>query len=526
MKRKYYLPIGSLGFEPSNLCKEVGGAHQYERTTEDVRRATVRAASGRYAYLVFPENILVHPLREQFFNLTSKSAISTVVQIDLHHLNAAKLETIQKLIQRGFLVTCLFREWEPQWNKTVQSWEEHRNLLDLVCVPKHDKRKAWLAHFKYIPERLLSKVSFLFRTQNFNGQLALVNSCVLSLKNRYPKVKVSTPEGLDVWEDRAASGLSMEPMDEPSLTRQVAQSGDLKISVVIPCYNNRDYLLNVLEHLLQQDLPLAHFEIIVIDDGSSDGTQSAMTDWLSSRTENFNFSYIYSPRPLDRKMGDGMYRAGIARNLGAKYARGEYLCFLDSDILTPTYYLSQLLLEHAQFDVIQTQRLNLNMKSSGRLVKYDEVNSVKNFFSAEGGYWEVFYKTQNWMSFYMFWKYTCTYGLSLRRDLFFKAGWFRKTFIFYGFEDSELGYRLFKCGAKFHLSSLKVLHLCHKDDRSEFKNNDFARQSLLTKTAEILYLNTLDPEIFEHFKHMYNQSPVFLRRMRLWGWLFLNRLRA
>jgi GT2 family glycosyltransferase len=96
-------------------------------------------------------------------------------------------------------------------------------------------------------------------------------------------------------------------------------------------------------------------------------------------------------------------------------------------------------------------------------------------------------------------KYVCTYSLAISKSLFKKIGWFRKNYIFYGFEDTDLGYRLNKAGVPFYLSPLKVYHLYHDNERSEFFNKTYYRHLVLSKTAKIFFLNHLDPEIYEHF---------------------------
>lgn len=86
------------------------------------------------------------------------------------------------------------------------------------------------------------------------------------------------------------------------------------ISVVIPTYNRRDYLIACLESVAAQRF--APHEVIVVDDGSSDGTVEALAerrDVTLIRQENAG--------------------PGAARNAGAAAATGDYIAFLDSDDL-------------------------------------------------------------------------------------------------------------------------------------------------------------------------------------------------
>jgi glycosyltransferase involved in cell wall biosynthesis len=102
---------------------------------------------------------------------------------------------------------------------------------------------------------------------------------------------------------------------------------------VIPSYNNWIYLQNVLKHILAQDFPRENIETIIVDDGSNDSTRTGIREFFRNIRGEANVSYIYFPRSKPRVMGDDQFRAGVARNLGVKQAKGRILLFLDSDIL-------------------------------------------------------------------------------------------------------------------------------------------------------------------------------------------------
>jgi len=90
---------------------------------------------------------------------------------------------------------------------------------------------------------------------------------------------------------------------------------DLLFSVVIPTYNRRELLAAALDSIWSQTF--AGFEVIVVDDGSNDGT----LEYLSSLGERLQFLTGCNRGP------------GAARNLGCERARGQYIAFLDSDDL-------------------------------------------------------------------------------------------------------------------------------------------------------------------------------------------------
>lgn len=86
-------------------------------------------------------------------------------------------------------------------------------------------------------------------------------------------------------------------------------------SVIIPTYNRRNLVEQTLESVWAQ--MFTDFEVIVVDDGSTDGT----TDWLASQGSRIHLLKQANQGP------------SAARNLGASQASGEYLAFLDSDDL-------------------------------------------------------------------------------------------------------------------------------------------------------------------------------------------------
>jgi glycosyltransferase involved in cell wall biosynthesis len=85
------------------------------------------------------------------------------------------------------------------------------------------------------------------------------------------------------------------------------------VSVIIPCYNQAHYLGEAIESVLNQSYP--HFEIIVVDDGSTDNTSE-----VAAR---------YSRVKLLRQVNHG--RPAVGRNNGFRESHGEYIVFLDSD---------------------------------------------------------------------------------------------------------------------------------------------------------------------------------------------------
>ena len=97
------------------------------------------------------------------------------------------------------------------------------------------------------------------------------------------------------------------------------RNGRVRISVVIPTYNRREILALCLSALAAQSIARKDFEVIVVDDGSSDGTEELCREFKPP----FAFEYI-------RQANAG---AGAARRLGVEHARGEYLLMFNDDTI-------------------------------------------------------------------------------------------------------------------------------------------------------------------------------------------------
>ena len=92
---------------------------------------------------------------------------------------------------------------------------------------------------------------------------------------------------------------------------------DIKVSIIIPCYNVAQYLPRCLDSLVNQTLP--DIEIICVNDASPDNGITILRDY-EARYPNI--------RVIDLKEN---VRQGGARNRGMEIARGEYIGFVDSD---------------------------------------------------------------------------------------------------------------------------------------------------------------------------------------------------
>lgn len=102
-----------------------------------------------------------------------------------------------------------------------------------------------------------------------------------------------------------------------------------KLSIIIPTYNEEKDILECLKSLLAQDY--SNFEIIVIDDGSTDETLEKIDEFNRNNKKKVKILKQNHAGP------------GLARNLGAKNAGGDILIFIDADMTFDKDYLKFLI---------------------------------------------------------------------------------------------------------------------------------------------------------------------------------------
>ncbi|MCG8733604.1 glycosyltransferase [Tenacibaculum finnmarkense] len=105
----------------------------------------------------------------------------------------------------------------------------------------------------------------------------------------------------------------------------------LKFSIIVPVYNRPKEIEELLESLTKQDFQenlKDDFEVIIIEDGSEKSSEEI----VKSYKNRLNIRYFY-------KENSG---AGASRNFGMQRASGTYFIILDSDVILPTQYLSEV----------------------------------------------------------------------------------------------------------------------------------------------------------------------------------------
>ena len=148
----------------------------------------------------------------------------------------------------------------------------------------------------------------------------------------------------------------------------------VKLSIIIPYYNANRWIGRMLDSLLNQDMPADDYEIIVVDDGSTEKAEV-----LNS------YAHQHSNIKIVRQENSG---PGAARNTGLTLAMGEYVLFCDSDDFVAEKCLSLMChvahkrrLDMLFFNVLKVNS-SLRSRSANRVFnQLEEFASGQDFFS-------------------------------------------------------------------------------------------------------------------------------------------------
>ena len=253
-------------------------------------------------------------------------------------------------------------------------------------------------------------------------------------------------------------------------------------SVIIPTYNRKDSLYETLVSLAQQTWPADHFEVIIVDDGSTDGTRR-----IVEKTFPFTLRYFWQPNQGD----------AAARNLGVQRSQADILVFLDDDILVEPNYLTSLIQAHGECQnriVVGTAYLWLEteinpLSQASRLPRplNNTPETVKLTFA------EV-----------------CSNNMSLKREAYIRIGMmqgldFRGSSIWC---DVDFAYRAYQQDFEFCRSSRAICW--HRD---YVARNLESQKSRMRKTAyRAVALFQKYPDLLPHLPMFYDKTPIIWRQ--------------
>jgi len=236
------------------------------------------------------------------------------------------------------------------------------------------------------------------------------------------------------------------------------------LSVIIPTYNREKVLAKALHGYLAQSSPQLIHELIVVDDGSTDTTESMVSN--VSKQSVFPIRYL-------RQSNKG---PAAARNFGIREARSDLVLFTDSDVIPERDLVEQHIIRHQKDPRVETAvqgylawAPSVNPTPFMRWYGENQLFSFRELQNKRGADFRCFY--------------TC--NLSLKTEFLRTCGQFDEQFKTAAYEDTELGYRLSKQGLHLVYSSAAI---GYHDQFFSFE--DACRKALANAPATRLFLRT------------------------------------
>lgn len=204
-----------------------------------------------------------------------------------------------------------------------------------------------------------------------------------------------------------------------------SRPSDITISVVIPAFNSEVIIAECLTALKRQDVPRDTYEIIVVDDGSTDTTGTVAESLADAviRTENRG--------------------SAAARNTGARAARGDILLFTDADCIPKHDWIRRM----------------------AEPFENDEIHGVKGAYLTRQTAWVARFIQAEYESKYQYMSqfaaidFIDTYSAGFRRVTFLNLGGFDESYPGASVEDQEFSFRMAAAGFKMvFIADARVYH--------------------------------------------------------------------
>ncbi|MFA4702005.1 glycosyltransferase [Pyrococcus kukulkanii] len=125
--------------------------------------------------------------------------------------------------------------------------------------------------------------------------------------------------------------------------KEIIGNTNVEVSIVIPAYNSENTLWDTLNSLLAQNYPKDKYEIIVVDDGSTDSTYHIANQFKMRYKNNIRI------RVFTKNENQGK---GSAQNFGVNVSNGNYILTIDSDSIAPPNWIQTMVSSLKTCDVV------------------------------------------------------------------------------------------------------------------------------------------------------------------------------
>ena len=227
------------------------------------------------------------------------------------------------------------------------------------------------------------------------------------------------------------------------------------ISIIIPSYNRRDFICRAIDSVLKQNYN--DIEIIIVDDGSTDGT----LEFLKEQYKNKKNIFLYKN---EKNSG-----AGFSRKVGYSKARGAYLIFMDDD----DYYTNYEFFKHA-IDIFSKMK-NVGMVSSSSTIEYVKENKFEDSIMNIKGLIEKSEYLSEFQQKYM--KSSSTFTTIFRKQTLDEANFDNVEMV----NDSSIYLRALIAGDAYILDEISGVYRVHSKNITFNLSVDFIIENLIEK---------------------------------------------
>lgn len=318
------------------------------------------------------------------------------------------------------------------------------------------------------------RIPFFCRNEALSALwICAVVDCLISVGQRLGWTLLLEPP------DLAALGLEK---DNCKLEfERVFESGSQQscaISIVTPIYNCERYVRRFLSSLFDQDVQNT-IEVVLVDDGSTDSTVEKVLQVLTDRRSAWHTLLLRRKRKIPYRWGTFTFSAGLAREIGIREAVGDRVLFIDPDQTVQPGCIQ----EHLDWGT-RTRGVVIGDRRMGAPDVLTSWSQLRVAALSAQEHW--------WLSFF-------TGNASVQRTSLKNAGGFDTTFQYWGLDDTDLGYRLFRLGSSvWHTPRAIVQDLA--PDRSGGGDTRQKRLESYRLHMEVLYRKYLDPCILDAFR--------------------------
>ncbi len=198
------------------------------------------------------------------------------------------------------------------------------------------------------------------------------------------------------------------------------------VSVVVPVLNGEETIGDCLSSLLRMDYPRERREIIVVDNGCTDGTAQIV--------ESFSVRHVREERR----------GVSYARNRGIEESRGEVLAFIDADCMVSTRWLAELVAPLSEDNVSAT---------AGEIVAYPPTTAAQRYVARRKPYWQEWVASARVPWFLLG-------NTAFRRGVFGQIGLFDPSAV--GCDDIDFSFRFFGAGLRLNYRRTAIVFHRHR----------------------------------------------------------------